>query len=97
MESYNFESVTRLKYLIAFITSDNVISEEIKPMMRSGNICYLVLKNLFQSKLVSRASKVRVCETVIKPTISYACEIWTLTKHNEILLERFERKILKRI
>ena len=41
------------------------------------------VKNI-QDKNISNNNKARVC---------YGCETWTLTKHNELLLQRFERKI----
>ena len=97
MDTYNFESVQKFKYLGAFITSNNDMTEEIKARIQSGNRCFFSLQPLMKSKTLSRTSKIRIYQTIIKPVVCYGCETWTLTKHNELLLQRFERKILRKI
>ena len=39
----------------------------------------------------------RLYKTMIRPTLWYACESWTLNKSDENALNSFERKILRRI
>ena len=55
------------------------------------------MRNLFKSRLLSKYSKIRIYSAVIKPVILYGSETWTITKQNELLLKRFERKMLRRI
>ena len=79
----------------AFITSNNDKAEEIKARIQSGNRCFFSL--LMKSKTLSRTSKIRIYQTIIESLVCYGCETWALTKHNELLLQRFERKILRKI
>ena len=52
--------------------------------------------SLFRSRLLSRATKIIVCKTLIRPVVSYGAGAWTLTKKEQALLI-FERKIFRRI
>jgi len=53
--------------------------------------------SLFQSKLVSRRSKLKLYQTVIRPVVVYGCETWVLKENIIQKLSVFERKILRRI
>ena len=47
--------------------------------------------------LISRATKILLYKTLIRPTVSYGAEAWTVTKKDEQALLVFERKIFRRI
>jgi hypothetical protein len=51
---------------------------------------------LFRSRLLSRAAKILLYKTLIRPAVSYGAESWTKTKKIQALLI-FERKIFRRI
>jgi hypothetical protein len=50
-----------------------------------------------KSKEVSRQTKIRVYKTILRPTLTYACETWVMTNKEKQRLEIWERKILRRI
>jgi hypothetical protein len=52
-----FESVTQFK---PTVTNQNLIQEEIKRRLNSGNACYRSLQNLLSSCLLSRNLKIKV-------------------------------------
>lgn len=97
IDTYNFERVSEFKYLGTVITADNSMDKEMKARIQSGNRCYYALRELFQSRLLSRSSKLKLYHATIRPVVTYGCEAWTLTKANEEALRRFERKILRKI
>ena len=39
--------------------------------------------SLFRSQLLSRANKIILYKTLIRPVVSYGAEAWTLTKKEE--------------
>jgi hypothetical protein len=48
------ENMTQLKYLRKTVTNQNLIQEEIKGRLNSGNACYHSVLNLSSSRLLSK-------------------------------------------
>ena len=62
----------------------------------AGSRTYFAAISLFRNRLLSRATKIRLYKTLIRPVVTYGAEIWTVTKKEQVLLI-FERKIFRRI
>ncbi|PSN37544.1 hypothetical protein C0J52_12553 [Blattella germanica] len=62
-----------------------------------GNKAYYANKSLFVSRLATKNTKFRLCQTMIRPVVTYACETWTLKKKDIQKLLIFKRKILRKI
>ena len=71
------------------------LEEEIGERIAKGNKAFYANKALFQSKLVSRRSKINLYQTVIRPTVVYGCETWVLKENIIQKLSVFERKLLR--
>jgi hypothetical protein len=52
---------------------------------------------MFQSKLISRGTKLKLYWSVVRPVVTYACETWILKQSEINKLLVFERKILRKI
>ena len=61
------------------------------------NKAYYANRQLFNSSLISRNSKLQIYRTLISPVVTYGSETWTLTMEEERALALFERKILRKI
>jgi hypothetical protein len=53
--------------------------------------------NILKAKNLNRKYKVIIYRTLIKPVLMFGAETWVLSKADELCLEVFERKILRRI
>ena len=63
----------------------------------AGNRTYFAAISLFRSRLLSRATKIILYKTLIRPVVSCGAEAWTLMKKQEQAVQIFERKIFRRI
>ena len=73
------------------------MEKEIQRRILAGSGTYFAAISLFRSRLLSRATKIMLYKTVIRPVVSYGAEAWTLTKKEEQALLIFERKIFRRM
>jgi hypothetical protein len=56
-----------------------------------------MLQKFFKNKNISKKLKLRLKNTIIDKTLTYASETWTLTKRDRKQLNIFERKVYRRI
>jgi hypothetical protein len=61
-----------------------------------GNKAYYANRQLINSSLISRSSKLQICRTLVRRVVTYGSESWTFTMEEEIVLAVFERKILRK-
>jgi hypothetical protein len=77
------------------VTNQNLIEEESKRRLNSGNACQHSAQNLLSSHLLSKNVKVRIYKTIILPVVLCGCETWSLTLREEHKLRVFENRVLK--
>ena len=63
----------------------------------AGNTTFFAAISLFRNRFLSRATKILLYKTPVRPTVAYGAVTWTMTKKQEQALLIFERKIFRRI
>jgi hypothetical protein len=79
------------------ITNQNLIQEEIKRRLNSGNACYHSVQNPLSSRLLSKNIKIRIYKTMILPVVLYGYETLSLILREEHKLRVLENRVLRRI
>jgi hypothetical protein len=79
------------------ITNENLIQEEIKRKLNSGNACYHAVQKLLSSRLLSKNINIIIYKIIILPVVLYERETWSLTLKEEHRLRVFENRVLRRI
>ncbi|KAL4096954.1 hypothetical protein QTP88_021820 [Uroleucon formosanum] len=97
VDNHSFKRVSHFNYLGSILTNDNNIKVEIDTRLKKGNNCYYGLGKILSAKAVSKNLKVQIYTTLIRPVVLYGSETWPLRKAEQMMLEVFERKILRRI
>jgi hypothetical protein len=65
--------------------------------IKNANKTYFMLQTFFKNKNISKKLKLRLKNTIIDKTLTYASQTWTLTKRDWKQLNIFERKVYRRI
>jgi len=87
-----YEGVAEFICLGTLISNDNSVEKEIQRRILVGNRTYFAAISLFRIRLLSRATKIILYKTLIRPVVSYGVETWTLTEKEEQAVLIFERK-----
>jgi hypothetical protein len=80
--------MSQLKYLGTKVTNKNLIQEDMKRRLNSGNACYHSVQNLLSSRLLSKHLKIRIYKTIILPVVLFGCEALSPTLMEEHRLRK---------
>jgi predicted porin len=95
IDSMYLEQAQSYKYPESTVNRDNSIKVEIQYRITLGSKAYYANQFLFKSKLISKKSKLKLYWSIIRPTVTYGCEVWVLKETIKNKLMVFERKVLR--
>ena len=93
--SYKSQVIHSFTYLGSDVNCNNDISEEIQKRTLAANRWFPWLKKASEVPSNLKNTKTLMYKILIRPVLTYASEIWTLSKTNERRLSLFERKVLR--
>ena len=67
--------------MTSMVNGNNTLEKEIRERIAKGNKAFYANKILFNSKLVSRKSKLKLYWSIIRPIVTYGCETWVLKEN----------------
>jgi hypothetical protein len=91
------ENLTCFRYCRTTVTEQNLIQEEIKRIVNSGNACCHSVHNIMPSCLPSKNVRTRIYSTVILLVVLYECQTCSLTVRIEHRSRIFEKRALRTI
>jgi hypothetical protein len=97
IKNYKFERVESFKYLGVMLNEDNNNQIDLQERIKNSNKTYSIVQKLFKNKNISKKLKLRLKNTIIDKTFTYASETWALTKRDRKQLNVFERRVYRRI
>jgi hypothetical protein len=97
IKNYKFKRVENCKYLGVILNENNSNQIDLQERIKNANKTYFMLQKFVQNKNISKKLKLRLKNTIIDKTLTYASETWTLTKRDRKQLNVFERKVYRRI
>jgi len=97
IKNYKFERVENFKYLGVILNEDNNNQIDLQERIKNANKTYFILQKFFKNKNIPKKLKLRLENTIIDKTLTYASETWTLTKRDRKQWNIFERKVYRRM
>ena len=88
-----FEEVQNFRYSGAMINTNNLISNEIMSRIAAGNKCFYSLRQIFRSRDMSKAVKIKIYKALVKPVVVFGSEMWAMTEMDMKRLGTWEKKI----
>lgn len=92
-----YQEVSEFKYLSSLVTFDNGCGEEVRARITARNRCYQAVSKIMKSRYISKYTKLKVCNAVIKPVVLCGSETWEMAEQMKSSLKTWEWKILRKI
>ena len=84
-------------YLGATMSNSGGADQYIERRLRKAKSTFGRLTKVWESKKISRGTKIRLYNTLVKPVLLYGCETWKINMADNVRLDSFQYKCLKRI
>jgi hypothetical protein len=66
---------SQFTYLGTIVTNQDLVQDEIKSRLNSGNACYHLVQNLLSSRVLLKNIKIGIYKTIILPVVLCGCEM----------------------
>ena len=98
IEGEDIETVKKLKYLGAMISSDGLCDEEIEQRVgAAAKVVGAMRKEVLERRELLKKTKLRVFNAMVVPTLIYGCDTWTMQRRHESKLQASEMMFLRRV
>jgi len=91
------EQVDTFPYLGSLITEDGECTMEFCTRSNRGQAIEASLRKIWKSHSIQISTKIQLMKALVWPVAVYGCESWTLRKNEEMRLDAFEMKGLRKI
>jgi hypothetical protein len=77
----------------------NIRMSELNGVKTQKNAFFYNLQHILKPVIVNRISDIKICKIKLEPFVRYVCgcETWSMTEKDEVMLNTWERKILRKL
>jgi hypothetical protein len=97
MDGTEIEITSYHTFLGSIITRDGYDNKEISKRLSIGRMAMTKLEKIMKDRDVMKATKIKIAETIIFPTVTYGRESWTVRKRERKKMDAFELWTWRRI
>ena len=95
VQNEDIEEVDQFTYLGSIISKTGGTEEDINARISKGRQAFAMLKPIWNSKVISENTKIRIFNTNVKSVLLYGSETWRLTKGLQHKIQVFLNKCLR--
>lgn len=92
-----YDVVQKFNYLGSVVSNTGGSSDEVKRRLAMARTQTVKLSKIWKDRTISKATKIRLVETLIFPIATYAAETWTLKQVDRRKVESFEMWVYRRL
>ena len=97
IEETELKEVERFIYLGSYLSKTGGSEEDMQNRITKAQFAFRSLNNIWKSSVYSTNTKLKLFGAIVKSTLMYGSECWTVTKKAEKKLRVFQQKCLRRI
>ena len=90
LDGIEIEITSYHTFLGSVITRDGYDYKEINRRLSTGRMTMTKLEKIMKDQDVKKATKIKIAETIIFPTVTYGSESWTVRKKERRKIDAFE-------
>ena len=92
------ENVKTMKYLGAMLDEEGSCEAEVDHRIGAASkVIGAMRKEIIDRRELTKATKLRVINATVMPTLLYACETWTLLERHKSRIQALEMRCLRRV
>ena len=91
------EEVKKFEYLGATVSDQGGGAEDLHNRINKARNAFNRLKNIWNSNNITRKTKIRLFNSLVKPVLMYGSETWKMTEGDDHKIDTFQQKCLRKI
>ena len=97
IDGQDIDEVEEFNYLGAIICKEGGGMKDLKNRLSKARGTFARLKRIWNSKSITKRTKLRLFKTLVVPVLLYGCETWKMNMGDDQRIDVFHNKCLRRI
>ena len=97
IDGQDIDEIEEFNYLGAIICKEGGGMKDLKNRLSKARGTFARLKRIWNSKSITKRTKLRLFKTLVVPVLLYGCETWKMNMGDDQRIDVFHNKCLRRI